>query len=1399
MTYTVSDIVTDLRFQNLPSIDKARSLDMMVKDKVLSEKDALSIAKISKSETEYTGKQFLITPESVERITQPVTEKYPVLAEIEPETMPRPLITEPGKKPIPIMRAPTKIEVWKRAEEEQIRPQQIPKLEVENFGYAPKNDEERARIEKIIFGQGGLSDTEFETLKEVTNIPQGKKLNKLGIKTKFDLEKKRYEGGLAKPSDITNALEEKRFDESIPGAAFNLLNTIGTQTILIAGAEKLLGPGASLFGSTLLGGVGTLAVSELPWGIEDGIKEYQTRKILGEKPKLEDIYLKTMEKPAGAGVFGLGASAAAKVVTKIGITGRIANTLRRKYGPSGVVNPLTGLDFNQSPIQGSLYSPTGEVLTMPTPTLRHYVYDWFSKHLQNFANTSLVTVETATEKLRKSILDNLNFKDLINKYKTGKVLLPHEVEIAKQVMETQRQIVKEIVSTAPETTWTAKMRADLIEQAEQQASIIAAKEKRMIFPLLSPEDKAFLDSKTKKLSILQSLRKSAVDLSDKLFYENSLAHLPEFVDDLRILKGIPLDARKFASEKVLSIIGNLEKSEYEQFRKIVIMRDYLQTAERQQTQGLKVILPEGYSPETIRQKLREYTLRAEQENPKILEAVSKHFKLMQDIGQDLVNRGKIQKTFIRDEYFPHKVMDYMEEMKDYAPGFPRKLKGSFRPYLKQRIGSLKEIDLDYIDVMYKHLAKVNIDNQMDDAAELLADKYNIARLLTRKEKISLFGGNGQVEANKIYTIGNKRYKGWRLSNIHQFKDKNESEMFNLLHEEMPINKKVYLLPEEIATRLDIWKKPVDITPVEQAIRSAVSYWKRVTLNFAGIPFHFMNLTGDLMNAYRVAGPEVFGNINDAIKVMRPDTSDAFQQAKILAEKLRVIGMGSGYTGIEIRKMLHPEFEKFYGIREKLKYTKWNPLNLNEMFSEFRENVPRMALFLTNMKRIEQGKPLLAMGMRNDLLDLTGLRAAAKIAREAPVDYGAVSPDFQRYIRDNMFPFATFYFKNTENWGKYIAEAPTDYAIKFGVPYLVTQKWNYQVAGKEEENLPDWQKYSPHIWLPWIKDDFGRSLMVRFQTPQNMFLQMTGMSTLYPTITEMQRKISVARTEEEKGKIIKDGLFNLITNIPKGPVEATYNLLNFFYGAVIDVLSNKNHFTGSPILSYMESRSPEATRRKTFEYLSKAILTPLGQYYRAINTVEPEYIHPVAEMLLDSIGGVRGKFLHKYVDTKELVKSKTMKEEAEIDSKEAEKILKIREIWKDALFKQYTDPAGYGTAKILAENEIKKLAVEGDIKLTPEQTSIFTTDNEFTKFYRTAINQNMYQIKEKSKRIEAYKTTKELGSIMLIKRLQNINRLSLLKDYIEEYYNERRNMGNKHPDALFEEIFLNDLPPIEREK
>jgi len=476
-------------------------------------------------------------------------------------------------------------------------------------------------------------------------------------------------------------------------------------------------------------------------------------------------------------------------------------------------------------------------------------------------------------------------------------------------------------------------------------------------------------------------------------------------DSFRHIKDVTRFAREEAVRTIEDIVAPLKNAEdMALFERLIITRDLIATAK----EGMAV--PYELTEEEL---VKELARLMEISSDNVLQTVENHFLKMQEQGLDLVERGKIEKP--RDDYFPHKVIEYYQNFNRISGTGPR-FKGPYRPYTRMREGSDKPIKTDYINTMIGHLTKLYSDNMVDDFQAEILNKLDITGRLVeevRKEEPELTYQEAlkEIQIPDGYTKyqpnpGNFYYTGSKVTD--SVLESATEEFFNSLDMMMksgfPIPPRVFdllnarealmvghkrptfILPSTLAKQFTQYRKYEMVHGWEKIIHDLTMAWKWNVL-VLNPKYQFKNLMGDSLNLFFddatafTKHPEAMLMLIDrsmqrfGLKKLNPVELSTKIQALVdeygykaqtyvdLAEELGVID--SGFTGKEIAEIFAmPEFRRFArNILESGKIVmKEIPKGLREI-STIRENWARLAKFLKDLDRIEKGKKYLSLDDR----------------------------------------------------------------------------------------------------------------------------------------------------------------------------------------------------------------------------------------------------------------------------------------------------------------------------------------------------------------------------------------------------------------------------------------------------
>jgi len=601
----------------------------------------------------------------------------------------------------------------------------------------------------------------------------------------------------------------------------------------------------------------------------------------------------------------------------------------------------------------------------------------------------------------------------------------------------------------------------------------------------------------------------------------------------------------------------------------------------------------------------------------IEEALKKHDYFTRLIGEELVKRRKLDKEDLKDFYFPHRVLDYTPTWANWT-GMPKRFSRPYRSYTLKRKGTPRSLDFDYVGNMSNYYQKVLLDNAIEDFMEKSAEKYNKFDKITKEQRESHFGKE-KPKPGSLYEIDGEQYKGFQFIKGNIFYP-TETINENLWHKgivegwtlgefetavgpkggkavrealAMGGKHKTYLLPREIAERLERFRVPAGDLPLFWNIRNLTSTWKRVTLDFAGLPFQINNFFGDGINLYKT-DPAAFEKVRNSFPLVlkqlyKPQSLTVKEKAFLkLAREQRVSTthffreMGIDIEAQQILKRFKNNYNPFNWPGEILRQI--------EKVSVGREEVLRLAKFMKDLERIANGESVVSGEI--DIKGLPQLDAAGKTARTFTVDYGAVPPAYRRFLRGFLCPFMTFHDYNARNWAKYSVKKPGNLALKFIIPSVAIFAWNNAGKRKEiEENLPDWLKWLPHINTGY-KTKEGKDIVIGLQTPFDMAASWIGLDMLPAKITAVRA-----------GKMtLKEAALKQLKDTGLGSPRVIMRILNPVIQIMQGLLKNKDPYTGMTVVPE-RFKGTEQEKKFIAQYIISGIFTPYMQYVRAGRDLE----------------------------------------------------------------------------------------------------------------------------------------------------------------------------------------------------
>jgi hypothetical protein len=691
-------------------------------------------------------------------------------------------------------------------------------------------------------------------------------------------------------------------------------------------------------------------------------------------------------------------------------------------------------------------------------------------------------------------------------------------------------------------------------------------------------------------SATKGIKQRLGELKERLLtsvdFQREIKDQPLLVDNIRIFQAKIGEGYATSARLLTGVMSPLKSAaEKEVFSKIVNLRDMVSRLEDgQSVQG-------GMTMEQARGGLTALVQRA---TPGVTEAVNKHFQIVDAIGNEKVALGTMTEEMKRTDYFQHKVLQYG----DGGGRGSRQIRVPGKE--KVALGSKLDIERKYEEVMYDYIANHEYNKSLQKFVEENAQQLDKTALIQAKR-----GNDFQLRPGQIIDIDGVRYKGYQFGrNIYPATGAADSaardgvkrglDDIGVPIEELEPNaantKPVTALPLNVAQKFENFTAPQGDSGAWQVVNNVTNAWKGLTINFGGTAYQVMNAIGDVANIYRadMLSPLLMPK---AVRMLRGKDVDSKLLVK-LAEEMDAIN--SGFQNKEVSSLRNvPEFARLEGPWGKAKIPYHKTVDGIAALNNWRENVPRMALFLKNAARLEGGLDGLTAQLRRagpgqDLLpmvegmaaakplkeggtNIEGLppvRAAGKIAREVAVDYGKATQFEAKYLRGAMLPFYMWAKENTKGWVNYATKHPGGFASKVLIPWAAMEMWNRTQFGNVESQLSDYQRQAPHIITGW-HDKNGKPIIINLRSlPANAAMENLGINKIPNYLGDlMQEKITLGKAARK-----------LLYDTAVAPVKTIGGLTNPLPKTLAEIASNNSWLTGNRIVPKRLEGTPEGTQR-----------------------------------------------------------------------------------------------------------------------------------------------------------------------------------------------------------------------------
>jgi hypothetical protein len=724
-------------------------------------------------------------------------------------------------------------------------------------------------------------------------------------------------------------------------------------------------------------------------------------------------------------------------------------------------------------------------------------------------------------------------------------------------------------------------------------------------------------------------------------------------NEIRLNQESHIDASyKANADLVESVFQPMTKSKdpkgaYRTFVMLVATRDFL--ASKLARPGGKV--PGGATVTELQQAYGRLQTLAKDKYPEALEARRGHDAITARIGKNLFERGFIKAEVVDRPYYTHELL---EAQNWYSAPRWEQLPGALRtpgrsPYTLRRSGTEKLINMDYMDVMQRHLTRWYTDNAQEQLVFNTARRFDElykqpGRLST--ESLDVLETARKQNATGTLEVPEGRFRWWspvRMPEHMRGKEAAELKMHDFVSAQLQSLKAdpktpKFLLPELLADRLDQFYMPNTSPLGIQIARRGTQALKHWTLFFAGLPYQGKNLIGDLMRIgwYDIGAlsPVQRGGRLGVRPGYIPRAAGQLLRPQTRAEPIPELPTRAGIIDAEIRNMLELAVSQRIGVaraggtrmaeaggglgsmelighlpklhhepamapfRTKLQQADvWNPMRIYDIISAYRESIPRYGYFMRQMDRVAQGKPVKAAGLDLEALKPYTIEAAGKATREVLIDYGAVSKNFDIYARGLLLPFSTFYVKNFNSLAKSMKNDPGNAATKLGLPLAAIWYWNNVIHGDIEKTFSPYTRDSLHLTTA-IQDGEGKNYVFQLDDPAHVAASMVGVQTLPRIMGDLAGgRLTPEEAGEEIAKAVVGAAPGIGSIMYPDQENAWMNLLNQAIKAGGEVTANRNLDFGGEIYPSAMAGRPEAHAAMARHVLARIAL-PAQAYMRS---------------------------------------------------------------------------------------------------------------------------------------------------------------------------------------------------------
>lgn len=602
--------------------------------------------------------------------------------------------------------------------------------------------------------------------------------------------------------------------------------------------------------------------------------------------------------------------------------------------------------------------------------------------------------------------------------------------------------------------------------------------------------------------------------------------------------------------------------DYDLFRRKVILDDLANT---------KGELPFGFTREVLDAEKARID-QAAMSNPRVLAAVTKRTEIWEGLKKEYVDAlakagFDVSERLNRKDYYRHMVLEYADAKQK-------------RGYLKQRLGSTKDINTNYLEAEYEVMTQMLHDVEVAKSLKKLNELYNIRPKLEAKLAGKPIGDNIPTG----YVKWQPRQGGlFYLSESIPFRVaeklfREAMTQFGIADKEMQRalvksgHFDYWVVREEVGKTLDDMVKYRETGLISDLSAGIQQKWKVWTLISPRrvLKYNIRNITGDI-DGTLAGNPGAFSKVPQAVRELSQLYTGKGKTQNIqdwverggMQTLLQVQELGD-INRLKMFMQLQEKRGRLGEIPTRIWQGYWKTARLS---TDFRESILRYANYLHYLEQMPGGVRPKNFGasIPEEVIALTDVRDRAfKLSNELLGAYDAISV-VGKDLRTHLIPFWSWHEVNTKRYvqlginaakehrlaevagrkllgtafkSPLIAYNVGKFAIKASALWIGIQTYNTLRFPEEVRDLPPDVKEKPYIILGRDKD--GNVRYFSRLGALSDFLDWFGMDTAIP---DAQDFLNGRRTIKEIGtKMAKNPpnkLINSLSPLYKIPAELLY--------------------------------------------------------------------------------------------------------------------------------------------------------------------------------------------------------------------------------------------------------------------